>query len=84
MTLKAVVSTLCIFWVDDLEIRQERICSTLDTRPELQVIGAASDGLEAAEKAEAARKNGLGTPGITTTVRESPLSRAIPSFTIIT
>jgi hypothetical protein len=39
----------------------KRIRSPLDTRPELQVIGAASDGLEAVEKAEAARKNGLGT-----------------------
>jgi hypothetical protein len=66
-----------------LEIRQQRIRSTLDTRPELQVIGAASEGLEAVEKAEAARKMDSESPGITTKVRESPLSRAIPSFTII-
>ena len=38
--------------VDDYEPFRRFICSTLETRPELQVVGEASDGLEAVHKAE--------------------------------
>ena len=38
--------------VDDHEPFRRFVCSTLQKRPELQVIGEASDGLEAVQKAE--------------------------------
>ena len=38
--------------VDDYEPFRRFVCSTLQERPELQVIGEASDGLEAVQKAE--------------------------------
>jgi DNA-binding NarL/FixJ family response regulator len=38
--------------VDDYERFRRFVCSTLQKRPELQVIGEASDGLEAVQKAE--------------------------------
>jgi DNA-binding NarL/FixJ family response regulator len=38
--------------VDDHEPFRQFVCSTLQKRPELQVIGEASDGLEAVQKAE--------------------------------
>ena len=39
--------------VDDYEPFRQFVCLTLGKRPELQVIGEASDGLEAVQKAEA-------------------------------
>jgi DNA-binding NarL/FixJ family response regulator len=38
--------------VDDYEPFRRFVCSTLGTRPELQIVGEASDGLEAIQKAE--------------------------------
>ena len=38
--------------VDDHEPFRQFVCSTLQKRPELQVIGEASDGLEAVQKAK--------------------------------
>lgn len=45
-------STVRVLVVDDFEPFRRLICSTLAKRPELQVIGEASDGLEAVRKAE--------------------------------
>ena len=39
--------------VDDFEPFRRFVCSKLESRPDLQVIGEASDGLEAVEKAQA-------------------------------
>jgi DNA-binding NarL/FixJ family response regulator len=38
--------------IDDYEPFRRFVCSTLGTRPELQIVGEASDGLEAVHKAE--------------------------------
>ena len=38
--------------VDDFEPFRRVVCTILDTRPEFQVIGEASDGLQAVQKAE--------------------------------
>jgi DNA-binding NarL/FixJ family response regulator len=38
--------------VEDYEPFRRFVCSTLGTRPELQIVGEASDGLEAVQKAE--------------------------------
>jgi DNA-binding NarL/FixJ family response regulator len=45
-------SSVRVLVVDDYEPFRRFVCSTLRTRPELQVIGEASDGLEAVQKAE--------------------------------
>jgi DNA-binding NarL/FixJ family response regulator len=45
-------STVRVLVVDDYEPFRRFVCSTLDQRPDLQVIGEASDGLEAVRKAE--------------------------------
>ncbi|MGC1450704.1 MAG: response regulator transcription factor [Candidatus Sulfotelmatobacter sp.] len=38
--------------VDDYEPFRRFVCSTLEQRPDLQIIGEVSDGLEAVQKAE--------------------------------
>jgi two-component system nitrate/nitrite response regulator NarL len=49
------VSSVRILVVDDHEPFRKFICLTLGKRPELQVVGEASDGLEAVHKAEELR-----------------------------
>ena len=46
------MSSLHVLVVDDYEPFRRFICSTLVKRPDLQVVGEASDGLEAVQKAE--------------------------------
>jgi DNA-binding NarL/FixJ family response regulator len=46
------VSLVRVLVVEDHEQFQQFICSTLETSPELQVIGRVSDGLAAVQKAE--------------------------------
>src|SRR5204862_4944745 len=41
-----------IIVVDDYEPFRRFVCSMLEQRPELRVVGEASDGLEAVQKAE--------------------------------
>jgi DNA-binding NarL/FixJ family response regulator len=45
-------STIRVLVVDDYEPFRRFVCSTLEPRPDLQIIGQASDGLEAVRKAE--------------------------------
>ena len=45
-------TTLRVLVVDDFERFRRFVCSTLGKRRDLQVIGEASDGLEAVRKAE--------------------------------
>jgi DNA-binding NarL/FixJ family response regulator len=45
-------TTVRVLVVDDFERFRRFVCSTLGKRPDLQVIGEASDGLEAVRKAE--------------------------------
>jgi DNA-binding NarL/FixJ family response regulator len=49
------VSSVRILVVDDYEPFRQFVCSTLEQRPDLQVISQASDGLEAVQKAEELR-----------------------------
>ena len=50
--LRRNLATLGILVVDDSERWRQRICSILQTRPELRVIAQAADGLEAVERAQ--------------------------------
>ena len=45
-------STVRVLVVDDYEPFRRFVCSTLGKRPEWQIVGEASDGLEAVQKAE--------------------------------
>ena len=45
-------SSVRVLVVDDYEPFRRFVCSTLERRPDLQIIGEASDGLEAVQKAE--------------------------------
>lgn len=47
------MSVFNVLVVEDFEPLRKVLCSTLRGRPELQVVGEASDGLEAVQKAEA-------------------------------
>jgi DNA-binding NarL/FixJ family response regulator len=61
-------STVRVLVVDDYEPFRRFVCSTLDQRPDLQVIGEASDGLEAVRKAEELKPDlivlDIGLPGL--------------------
>ena len=46
------VSSIRVLVVDDYEPFRRLVCSTLEKRPHLQIVGEASDGLEAVHKAE--------------------------------
>ncbi len=46
------MSSLRVLVVDDYEPFRRFICSTLEKRPDLRVVGEVSDGLEAVQKAE--------------------------------
>ena len=46
------MSTVRVLVVDDFEPFRRLVCSTLKQRPDLQIIGEASDGSEAVRKAE--------------------------------
>jgi DNA-binding NarL/FixJ family response regulator len=47
------ISKVRVLVVDDYEPFRRFICSTLVKKPELQIVGESSDGLEAVQKAEA-------------------------------
>ena len=46
------VSSFRVLVVEDYEPFRRFVCSTLGKRPELQIVGEASDGLQAVQKAE--------------------------------
>jgi DNA-binding NarL/FixJ family response regulator len=48
----SVCQAFRVLVVDDYEPFRRFVCSTLGTRPELQIVGEASEGLEAVHKAE--------------------------------
>ena len=54
-TKRLEMPTVRVLVVDDYEPFRRFVCSTLKQRPDLQVVGEASDGLEAVQKAEELR-----------------------------
>ena len=73
--------------VDDYEPYRRFVCSTLDSRPDLQVIGEASDGLEAVEKAQALKPDlillDIGLPRLNGIEAAHRISRLTPTATIL-
>ena len=78
---------LTVLVVDDYEPFRRFICSRLESRPDLQVIGEASDGLEAVEKAQALKPDlillDIGLPNLNGIEAAHRISRLIPTATIL-
>jgi len=73
--------------VDDFEPFRRCVCSRLENRPDLQVIGEASDGFEAIEKAQALKPDlillDIGLPRLNGIEAAHRISRLIPTATIL-
>jgi DNA-binding NarL/FixJ family response regulator len=73
--------------VDDHEPFRRFVCSTLQERPELQVIGEASDGLEAVQKAEELKPDlillDIGLPTLNGIEASRRISMVVPGAKIL-
>jgi DNA-binding NarL/FixJ family response regulator len=82
-----VSASIRILVVDDLEAWRQRICSILQTRPELCVVAEAADGLEAVEKAQALKPDlillDIGLPSLNGIEAAHRISRLLPTATIL-
>jgi DNA-binding NarL/FixJ family response regulator len=80
-------SSIRFLVADDYEPFRRFICSKLESRPDLEVVGEASDGLEAVEKAQALKPNlillDIGLPGLNGIEAAHRISRLIPTATIL-
>jgi DNA-binding NarL/FixJ family response regulator len=73
--------------VDDFEPFRRFICSTLRTRPELQIVGEVSDGLEAVHKAEELRPDlivlDIGLPTLNGIEAARQIRKVAPEYKIL-
>ena len=80
-------SSIRVLVVDDYEPFRQFVCSRLESRPDLQVIGEAADGLEAVEKAQALKPDlillDIGLPSLNGVEAAHRMSRIIPTSTIL-
>jgi DNA-binding NarL/FixJ family response regulator len=81
------MSSLRILLVDDFEVWRQRIRSILESQAEFQVIGEASDGFEAVQKAEALKPDlillDIGLPHLNGIEAENRLCRLVPSAKVL-
>ena len=82
-----VNSPVCILVVDDFEPWRQQVCSALKTRLELQLVGEASDGLEAVQKAEELKPDlillDIGLPGLNGIEVAHRLCQCVPGTKIL-
>jgi DNA-binding NarL/FixJ family response regulator len=80
-------SSARVLVVDDYEPFRRFVCSTLKKRPELQVIGEASDGLEAVQKAKELKPDlillDVGLPTLNGVDASRRISTVVPGVKII-
>jgi DNA-binding NarL/FixJ family response regulator len=81
------MSSARVLAVEDHQPFRQFICSTLGTRPNMQVIGEASDGLEAVQKAEKLKPDlillDIGLPTLNGIEAARRISRVAPESKII-
>jgi DNA-binding NarL/FixJ family response regulator len=73
--------------VDDHQPFRNFVCSTLQARPELQVVGEASDGLEAVQKAKELQPDliclDIGMPTLNGIEAAHRISQLVPAAKIL-
>src|SRR6266550_7100750 len=81
------LSTIHALVVDDFEPFRRVVCSTLRRRPGLQVVGEASDGLEAVQKAAGLKPDlillDVGLPTLNGIEGSYRISRVVPDSRIL-
>lgn len=81
------MSSSSVLVVEDYEPFRRFICSTLGKRPELRIVGEASDGLEAVKKAWDLQPNlillDIGLPGLNGIEAAHRISRLVPGAMIL-
>ena len=80
-------SRVLVVIVEDYEPFRRFVCSTLGERPELQIVGEASDGLEAVKKAWDLQPNlillDIGLPTLNGIEAAHRISRLVPAAKIL-
>ncbi len=80
-------SAVRVLVVDDYEPFRRVVCTILDARPELQVIGEAADGLEAVQKAAELQPDlillDIGMPALNGIEAAHRISRLVPAAKIL-
>ncbi len=81
------MSSRSVLVVEDYKPFRRFICSTLGRRPELQVVGEASDGLEAVKKAEELQPDlillDIGLPTLNGIEAACRISRLVPAAKVL-
>jgi DNA-binding NarL/FixJ family response regulator len=80
-------SSIRVLVVDDLEPFRRLLCSKLAQKPDLQIIGEASDGLEAVQKTEELKPDlillDIGLPGLNGIETARQIRQFLPDSKII-
>jgi DNA-binding NarL/FixJ family response regulator len=79
--------SLSVLVVEDYEPFRRFICSTLGKRPELQIVGEASDGLQAVQKAQELQPDlillDIGLPTLNGIEAACRISRLVPAAKVL-
>ncbi len=81
------MSSRSVLVVEDFEPFRRFVCSTLGEKPELQIVGEASDGLQAVQKAQELKPDlillDIGLPGLNGIEAASRILRLVPGAKVL-